>query len=650
MKLRLTALLIVMLAAAVLAGGCVWGQRSKLGILAGARTDALKNQTVSFTLEASIDGLDDNSLMGDFSFKAHGATDSANKKAVFVIEMSGFEMEMRTVDGKTYTRLFGDTWTESDADGEDLGLVSGEFDPFDMLDEIGVDDSRVKHLGSGELHGKKAERYSITLTAEDLASDSLLGDISASGDVTVEIWIDSGGMPARLAYTFEIDPEDAGIENSKPVTYTMTLDLFDYGKPVDVQAPPPDKITETPDFGSLGSLGASADPFQGADCYGDRLDDCLQPDPKTDAMASSPDLCQGRTGRVCLVPVGKVRPDVVQAIIDFHRETKGIDVVVLPGIPVPVADLREEDSQVTAEGLYRAMKATYGASDSSASTFIAITGIDVVPENDQFGWEFGYRTGKGPFGNLHGAFSYFRMVNVTPYSGEPITDDLIHQRVAKYVARYTAILFLHSGTTDDRSFLNYKEMYGFSDLDSMGTKWPELTAKGCTSGHETICVIPDGKYADPNFLADVKAALDRLANDGLPVEIFEPTDVYFFPSTADWGIEFQSDLSTSYADWTATNAGISVIGISDNAFANEPSAPVRFDYYPGASQVGVVSAFDSSAVGSQLRQDRIYQMVLRALLQVHYHLPLSDDRNSLLWKGATKPSDLDGKTAPPIPR
>jgi hypothetical protein len=649
-KLRITALLIVMLAVAVVAGGCVWGQRSKLGILAGARADALKNETVSFTLEASVEGLDDDSLIEDFSFKAHGATDSGNKKAVFVAEMSGFELEIRTVDGKTYTRFFGDTWTESDASDEDLDLFSGGFDPFDMLDEIGVDDSRVKHLGSGELHGKRAERFSITLTAEDLAEDALFSDIPGSGDFTVEVWIDSDGMPARLAFRFEIDPDEMGIENSKPVTYTMTLDLFDYGKPVNVEAPPADKITETPSLGSLGSLGASRDPFEGADCYGDRLDGCLQPDPKTDAMASKPDLCQGPTGRVCLVPVGKVRPDVVKAIVDFHRETRAIEVVVLPGIPLPMADLREEDSQVTAEGLFRAMKATYGASDSSASTFIAITGIDVVPESDEFGWEFGYRTGSGPFGNLHGAFSYFRMVNVAPYSGAPITDDLIHQRVAKYAARYTAILFLHSGTTDDRSFLNYREMYGFSDLDSMGTKWPELTAKGCTSGHETICIIPDGKYADPNFLLDVKAALDRLANAGLPVEIFEPVDVYFFPSQPDWGVEFQSDLSTYYVNWTATNAGISVIGISDNAFANEASAPARFDYYPGASQVGVVSAFDSSLVGSQLRQDRIYQMVLRSLLQVHYHLPLSDDPNSLLWKGATKPSDLDGKTAPPIPR
>lgn len=647
MKIRSIVLFVLLMALAATAGGCVWGQRSKLGILAGARDEALKNQTVHFTLESSVEGLDDESQADLLTFKAHGATDAASHKALFVLEASGLEIEMRTVDGKSYMRMFGDTWTELDASSDDLGLFSGDFDPFDMLEELGVDDSAVKHVGSGELHGKKAERYSIRLAPKDLAGDPLLGELGAEGEVTVEVWIDSDGMPARLAYSVDLDPEDAGIENSKPVTFTMTLDLFDYGKPVDVEAPPADKVSDVPDLGSFGSMG---DPFKGADCYGEKLDDCLQPDPRTDAMASSPELCGGPTGRVCMVPVGKVRPDVVQAIVDFHKQTKGIQVVVLPGIPVPVADLRRAESQVTAEGLYRELKRVYGASDSSASTFIAITSIDVVPENDEFGWEFGARFGNSPFGRIHGVFSYFRMVNVQPYDGSPITDKLIHERVAKYTARYTALLFLHSGTTDDPDFVNYEEMYGFSDLDSMGTKWPEIKARMCTSGHETVCIIPDGKYADPNFLADVKAALDRLANDGLPVELFEPVDVYFFPSTADWGVEFQSDLSTYYQEWTATNAGISIIGLSDNAFANEPSAPTRFDYYPGQSQVGVVSAFDSGLVGTQLRQERIYRMVLRELLQVHYHLPLSDDPTSLLWSGATKPSDLDGKSIPPIPR
>ncbi len=647
MKIRFIVLFVLLMALAATASGCVWGQRSKLGILAGARDEALKNQTVHFTLESSVEGLDDESQADLLTFKAHGATDAASHKALFVLEAGGLEIEMRTVDGKSYMRMFGDTWTELDASSDDLGLFSGDFDPFDMLEELGVDDSAVKHVGSGELHGKKAERYSIRLAPKDLAGDPLLGELGAEGEVTVEVWIDSDGMPARLAHSVDLDPEDAGIKNSKPVTFTMTLDLFDYGKPVDVEAPPADKIGDVPDLGSFESMG---DPFKGADCYGEKLDDCLQPDPRTDAMASSPELCQGPTGRVCLVPVGKVRPDVVQAIVDFHKQTKGIQVVVLPGIPVPVADMRRAESQVTAEGLYRELKRVYGASDSSASSFIAITPVDVAPENDEFGWEFGARFGNSPFGRIHGVFSYFRMVNVQPYDGSPITDKLIHERVAKYTARYTALLFLHSGTTDDPDFVNYEEMYGFSDLDSMGTKWPEIKARMCTSGHETICIIPDGKYADPNFLADVKAALDRLANDGLPVELFQPVDVYFFPSTADWGVEFQSDLSTYYQEWTATNAGISIIGLSDNAFANEPSAPTRFDYSPGQSQVGVVSAFDSGVVGTQLRQERIYRMVLRELLQVHYHLPLSDDPTSLLWSGATKPSDLDGKSIPPIPR
>jgi hypothetical protein len=95
---------------------------------------------------------------------------------------------------------------------------------------------------------------------------------------------------------------------------------------------------------------------------------------------------------------------------------------------------------------------------------------------------FGARYGRGPEGknggHNHGVFSYFRMANVRPYDGRPLSDDLLHERVAKYSARYTTLLYLDYPTGEDIAFLNYLNMFGFSDLDSMGMRWPETPAPG----------------------------------------------------------------------------------------------------------------------------------------------------------------------------
>lgn len=213
--------------------------------------------------------------------------------------------------------------------------------------------------------------------------------------------------------------------------------------------------------------------FRGADCYGEKVADCLAVNADLDARASDPTICQGAEAHVCLVPVGNVRADVVDTIVRFHRETKGLDVVVLPSIPMRATMIYPETSQVAEWTIMEAMEDAYGVTNNTPSTFIGITPIDIRPRSGEYEWMFGARFGRDRNGNHnHGAFSYFRMQNVRPYDGTPLTDDLLGTRAAKYAARYTALLYFDYPVGRDRRYLNYKDMYGFSDLDSMGTLWP----------------------------------------------------------------------------------------------------------------------------------------------------------------------------------
>jgi hypothetical protein len=345
--------------------------------------------------------------------------------------------------------------------------------------------------------------------------------------------------------------------------------------------------------------------------------------------------------------MGNVRLDVVQAIVDFHRETAGIDVVVLPSLPLQEGWLDRETSQVDATSLYEGMQAAYGVGDDSASTFIALTPVDIKPRDGGYPWMFGQRYGKGVVGNKHGVFSYFRMANVEPYDGQPLSDELLHVRAAKYAGRYTALLYLQYSAGDDIMYLNYGEMYGFSDLDSMGTLWPDGRSP-CLGDEPVICIIPDGEYDDEAFFADLEGAVSRLGQDlGMRVEI-RRYGGHYFPTEDSWSDEFRNDLYTTFGGLIA-RPNVTVIGVTDDDLAQVASVPEHVDKAWPSERLAVVSAFGAGGPGTLQHEDRLYRLLLRAIAEAHFGVPLSDDRGSLLYAGATTPSDLDETALPALP-
>lgn len=390
------------------------------------------------------------------------------------------------------------------------------------------------------------------------------------------------------------------------------------------------------------------DPFAGARCWGDRLEECLEPNPALESQAVDPAECLGPEARVCLVPVGNVREDVVAAIVDFHRETAGIEILVLPSISIEEGWIGGS-SQVGKVALFEGMEGAFGFDAETPSSFIAITPVDMYPDDGLDAWVFGARFGSGPMGHTNGVFSYFRMENVEPYSDRELDDQLLFERVTKYMGRYVALLHLHHPTGEDRQYLNYHQIYGFRDLDSMGARWPEGVPP-CLGDESVICIVPDNDYASADFEGDLHAAIERLNADlDVPVEMrLYASGGSYYPSQESWSDEFRRDLHTTFGP-LIEQPHVTMIGVTDDALARAEHVAPHVGRVWSDEKLAVASSHGAGRPGTAEHRERLYRVLLRAVLQAHYELPLTDDEESILWEGIVEPADLDEKRFPDLP-
>lgn len=190
-------------------------------------------------------------------------------------------------------------------------------------------------------------------------------------------------------------------------------------------------------------------------------------------------------------------------------------------------------------------------------------------------------------------------------------------------------------------------MYGFSDLDSMGTRWP-VGASPCLGDEPVICIIPDGEYDDEAFYEDLKAAVSQLGQDlGMRVEI-RRYGGHYYPTEDSWSEEFRNDLYTTFGGLIA-RPNVTVIGVTDDELAQAVSVAEHVDKAWPNERLAVVSGFGAGRPGTVQHEDRLYRLVLRAIAEAHFGVPLSDDAGSLMYAGATTPSDLDETALPVLP-
>ena len=108
----------------------------------------------------------------------------------------------------------------------------GGTSPDRLLKELIKSSKRVENLGSQDIRGVATTHYRAQLDAAKL-------EIDANRDeVAVDAWIDKQGLPRRVRVP--LGAEGAAI-----------IDLFDFGVPVDVKAPPASEIVSEKKFEKL---------------------------------------------------------------------------------------------------------------------------------------------------------------------------------------------------------------------------------------------------------------------------------------------------------------------------------------------------------------------------------------------------------------
>jgi hypothetical protein len=303
--LRLGLLLAALGSAGVLAG-CGGGAESsvtggepisfeQLSQAAAASADATTGR-FAFSLEMTIPG-----TAKPFAFSGDGAFDATSNRAALSLDFSSFAELLGGMfaglagpsadapdfgdpdawqidavqDGEVMYMRFpamaselpaGKSWVRMDL-GEAAQAQGFDFselqeltnnDPRKMLEFLRAASDEIETVGTEKLRGVRATHYRATLNLSDydrlVPADkreelrSMLGEMieqTGLGEIPVDVWLDEFGLIRRLDMSFAATQPGT----TESVDASMTFELYDYGKAVEVEPPPAAEVVDASALG-----------------------------------------------------------------------------------------------------------------------------------------------------------------------------------------------------------------------------------------------------------------------------------------------------------------------------------------------------------------------------------------------------------------
>ncbi len=294
---RLAALAAFLALVSVLAAGCggrggvATGEPISFRELAQDATTSADATTgrFAFSMEMTFPGADE-----PFAFTGDGAFDATANRASLAIDMSsfasllgglfpagasagepdlddsdawkidavqdGFVMYMRfpaVADqlpaGKSWVRM--DLRKAGNTQGIDLEQLR-QFTsrgPREILDYLRAVSGEIETVGTEELRGVPTTHYyaivdvlryqKLAPPAERAKLRSLLGEVveqSGLGKIPVDVWVDERGLVRKLAMAFSATQP----ETTEQATASMSFELYDYGKDIEIELPPAAQVVE----------------------------------------------------------------------------------------------------------------------------------------------------------------------------------------------------------------------------------------------------------------------------------------------------------------------------------------------------------------------------------------------------------------------
>ena len=199
------------------------------------------------------------------------------------VDPSQLKAELRLVDKVLYTRMGllsqqlpkGKKWLKLDIEklgkglGIDVSQLSQYNDPTKMLDYL-RSSGDVDEVGKEDVRGVETTHYRAKVDLAE-ATKKLQGSGAASGTgvdqlvkllggskVPVDVWVGDDKLVRRM--TMRLSPSGANGAASA-FSMSMNMDLYDYGTPVNVSAPPQSEVYDASGMiNSAAGAGAGSGP------------------------------------------------------------------------------------------------------------------------------------------------------------------------------------------------------------------------------------------------------------------------------------------------------------------------------------------------------------------------------------------------------
>jgi len=155
--------------------------------------------------------------------------------------------------GKSWVKV--DLATAGKSVGVDLqGLSQSQAgDPSQTLDYLRGASNKVTTVGSEDVRGTPTTHYRAVIDlnkaadASPTARDAIKSTIKLLGTSTqpIDVWVDAQGRARRLKYTVDLSKSKVAPSTPNlPGSVTFTLELYDFGAPVQADVPPADQVVD----------------------------------------------------------------------------------------------------------------------------------------------------------------------------------------------------------------------------------------------------------------------------------------------------------------------------------------------------------------------------------------------------------------------
>jgi hypothetical protein len=260
----------VVLAFAVAVAACGGGGGSDATVSIKTLQAAVSNTQAApssrFTMDMGIDASGKS-----VSLHAEGVSSADGKVAQITMTLPSLgTMEERVVDGTVYvnfgdmpfaSKLGGKPWIAINLDalgqktGTDFGALadqaqsSGPQQGLEYLQGLSGD---VEKVGDDTVAGEHATHYRASIDYSKVldelpnATDEMRDALGKLGTVPADVWINDDDRVVKMHFTMDTSGFGGGAGTAE-----VTMEITDFGVPIDVQAPPAD---QTVDFSELSGV------------------------------------------------------------------------------------------------------------------------------------------------------------------------------------------------------------------------------------------------------------------------------------------------------------------------------------------------------------------------------------------------------------